>query len=138
MSWYVYGVLAAIALGTYNFLYTMIPKGINSSTILMGVGIGLIVFGFALRLFSQNEAFTISQLKWLVLIGLVLGIGIFMVTKAFLDPNMRLSQLVPLINVNTLVSVILGLIILKEYQTVPVLKVVIGTILIILGAVVIK
>lgn len=138
MTWYVYGVLAAIALGTYNFLYALIPKGIGSSTILIGVGIGLTMLGLLLRLLTQNETFAFSQLKWPMLVGLVLGIGIFMVTRAFLDPNMRLSQLIPLININTLVSVFLGLVILKEYQTAPLLKVIVGTILIVLGAVVIK
>lgn len=138
MSWYVYGILAAIALGTYNFLYALIPKGVSSSTIITGVGMGLVLFGLSLRLFTQNEAFSLFQLKWPVLVGLVLGIGIFMVTRAFLDPNMRISQLVPLININTLVSVFLGLIILKEYQTAPLLKVIVGTLLIIFGAVVIK
>ena len=138
MSWYVYGILAAVALGTYNFLYALIPKGISSSTILMGVGMGLAVMGILIKLLSRDATFVPSQLKWPILIGLVLGIGIFMVTKAFLDPNIRVSQLVPLININALVCVFLGLVILKEYQTAPLLKVIIGTILILLGAVVIK
>ena len=62
----------------------------------------------------------------------------FFLTKAFADPNARVSQLIPLINANTLVSVILGLVILREYQSVSIIKVLIGTILIVLGAVVIK
>lgn len=58
--------------------------------------------------------------------------------KAFADPQAKVSQLTPLLNTNTLVSVLLGLILLKEYQSVPLIKVALGTLLILLGGSIIR
>ena len=138
MSWYVYGVMVAVILGTYNFLYGLLLRNLGSSTVLIGLGLGVVVVGLAVKALAHEGVSNLSQFGWPILVGLFLGLGMFFLTKAFADPNARVSQLIPLINANTLVSVILGLIILREYQSVSMVKVIIGTILIVLGAVVIK
>jgi len=138
MSWYVYGVLVAVVLGTYNFLYGLLLRNVGSSTVLVGLGLGILVVGLGVKALAHESMAGFIQLGWPILVGLFLGLGMFLLTKAFADPNAKVSQLIPLINSNTLISVILGLVILKEYQSVSVLKVLIGTVLILLGAIVIK
>lgn len=138
MTWYVYGILVALVLGIYNFLYGLLARNINSSTVLVGLGIGIIAVGLIVKLLTSETAIEVNKLKFPVLIGLVLGLGVFLVTKAFADPNAKVSQLIPLINANTLVSVVLGLTLLKEYQTAPLLKVILGTLLILFGSIVIR
>ena len=138
MSWYVYGVLVAVVLGTYNFLYGLLLRNMGSSTVLIGLGLGILVVGLGVKALAHERIAGFAQLGWPILLGLFLGLGMFLLTKAFADPNAKVSQLIPLINSNTLISVILGLVILKEYQTAPLLKVIVGTILIVLGAVIIK
>lgn len=138
MSWYVYGVMVAVIIGTYNFLYGLLLRNIGPSTVLMGLGLGIMIVGLTVKATTHESFVGLNQLAIPMLVGLFLGLGMFLLTKAFADPNARVSQLIPLINANTLVSVILGLVILREYQSVSMVKVIIGTILIVLGAVVIK
>ena len=40
MSWYVYGVMVAVILGTYNFLYGLLLRNMQPSTVLIGLGLG--------------------------------------------------------------------------------------------------
>lgn len=138
MSWYVYGIMVAVILGTYNFLYGLLLRNMQPSTALIGLGLGILVVGLSVKALAHESITSITQLGIPILVGLFLGLGMFLLTKAFADPNARVSQLIPLVNANTLISVILGLVILKEYQSVSLVKVIIGTILIMLGAVVIK
>jgi len=138
MSWYVYGIMVAVILGTYNFLYGLLLRNMQPSTALIGLGLGILVVGLSVKALAHESITSITQLGIPILVGLFLGLGMFLLTKAFADPNARVSQLIPLVNGNTLISVILGLVILKEYQSVSLVKVIIGTILIMLGAVVIK
>lgn len=139
MSWYLYGLLAALFLGIYNFLYGFLNKNLGVSSILIGIGIGIVLFGFSIGIFTKGYSLIFSK-YWLfsIFIGIILSLGIFFVVKSFSDPRVKISLLVPLINTNTLVSVLLGLIVLREYQSVSLVKVVIGTALILLGAIVIK
>ena len=138
MTWYVYGIMVAVILGTYNFLYGLLLRNMQPSTVLMGLGLGILVVGLSVKNIAHESFANLTQLGIPILVGLFLGLGMFFLTKAFADPNARVSQLIPLVNANTLISVVLGLVILKEYQSVSLIKVIIGTILIMLGAVVIK
>ena len=49
--------------------------------------------------------------------------------------NGQISQLVSLYNMNTLVAVLIGLILLSEWQTVNIVKIVASSVLIIVGGV---
>ncbi|OGK26526.1 hypothetical protein A2954_00995 [Candidatus Roizmanbacteria bacterium RIFCSPLOWO2_01_FULL_37_12] len=139
MSWYVYGLLASLFLGIYNFLYGLLDKKLQISTILIGIGTGIILTGIIYAVIVRKNIFEFNANWWLPsVIGLTIGIAIIFVIKSFSDPKVKVSQLVPLINTNTLFSVTLGLIIFKEYQSVSLIKVLLGTLLILLGAIVIK
>lgn len=138
MTWYVYGLATAVVFGVYNFLYGTVLRNVHPTIVLFGLGIGMMIVGLVVKFWGKDAGFDLSTIKWPIVVGLLVGSGMFFATRAFADPNAKVSQLIPLINSNTLITVILGLVILKEYQTAPLLKVIIGTILIVLGAVIIK
>ena len=116
-----------------------LDKKLQISTILIGIGTGIILTGIIYAVIVRKNIFEFNANWWLPsVIGLTIGIAIIFVIKSFSDPKVKVSQLVPLINTNTLFSVTLGLIIFKEYQSVSLIKVLLGTLLILLGAIVIK
>lgn len=138
MNWYIYGLIASFFLGIYNFLYGLLNKNLGLSTVLIGIGTGVIFTGLVLNLGSKKHSFILSNFLFPVLIGVFLGLAIIFVVKSFSDPKANVAKLIPLINTNTLFSVLLGLIILKEYRTVSLIKVLVGTLLILMGAIIIR
>jgi len=138
MNWFAYTLLAAVLLGIYNFLQRFIDKSLLAS-VLIGIGAGLAVTGLVIGLLGKKAWSVISSQTGLaVIIGLILGIAIFLINKAFADPKGTVAKIVPLMNTNTLVAVFLGLIILKEYQTVSIVRVLVGALLIVAGGVVLR
>ena len=86
-------------------------------------------------LFDRDGGITGQSGLYVVLFGLVWATGIGCIGIALRRFDGQISQLVPLYNMNTLVAVVLGLIILSEWRNVNATKLVMAAILIIAGGV---
>ncbi len=107
-----------------------------------GIGIGpyLIIIGLTIALTGVGFYFFDSDaaLHWrsgiaAVSIGITWGIGTGLVAFALTKLRAPLSQIVPLYNLNTLLVVVLSLWIFSEWKDVSPFKLVIGSILIVVG-----
>lgn len=143
-SWVIAGIIAAFAYGVYSIplKYLSSDKYLKAplEVIALGLALGVVVTaaGFA-WLRSGGATLLSAPHVWSYLsIGAAAGavwlIGTLTVTSAFRDPATNVAQLIPLVNANTLVAVVLGLIFFNELQHGADLgKIVIGGSLIMVG-----
>ncbi len=115
------GVLAKTTSGT----------GIGISGYLFFMGVAYMVVA-TLTFTSPNLSLNGALLASMV--GACQAIGMALVLYAVVSFGSPMSQLAPLYNTNTLVAVILSLVIFSEWQSVNVTKVMIGSLLIVIGS----
>jgi transporter family protein len=132
------GILPAILFGFSGFSmkYSMIHG--------MGVGSYLLVFSMAelgtsalfFILFPPGDRImSMSGVTYSLLAGAARTLGAGLVVYAVVRYAAPISKLTPLYNTNTLITVLLGLIILAEWRNVNSPKLLIGTVLIVVGSV---
>lgn len=109
--------------------------GISISVYLVAVGIGVIVAGLGFYLFDNTTAFSLKASSYAGMFGLTWGIASGLVAYALLNFNVPISQLVPLYNMNTLVAVLLALLIFSEWKDLNTLKLLSGSVLIVIGSI---
>ncbi len=140
-KWIIFSLIASIAWGIYLLISKVIVNknyfGINSAvaSLLFLVGFSIIIFGYY---FSEKgfeiPSLTTSQLSLTIIAGALFALGVVFVFKA-LAVGGDASRVRALVNTNTLVTLILAIILLKELPSNPdILKVSIGAILIVIGA----
>lgn len=112
-----------------------VPLGIH----LFCIGFSVMVIGILLHFFTPSEApFRLASTIPSFLLGLTWGIGSCGIIYAIIKYSSPLAKLVPLYNMNTLITVVLALFIFKEWQEVNLLKLSIGTLAIIIGGILIS
>src|SRR3989344_1951730 len=115
-SWVIYGIGALIVLGIVNFLVKFTVGKVPPALFLMFY-IGTAFFtSVALYLANRPPISFPGNTLWVTLAaGVVLGVGIFLVVNAF---NLGLgSKVVTVINMNTLLTVALFVLLLGEKLT---------------------
>ena len=109
--------------------------GISISAYLIAVGLGVGIAGIGFYFFEHSASFTFKASGYAGIFGLTWGVASGLVAYSLLHLNAPIAQLVPLYNMNTLVAVILALIIFSEWQELQVAKLLLGTVLIVAGAI---
>ena len=111
--------------------------GISISAYLVAVGIGVGIAGIVFYFFDHASSFSFSLKAggFAGIFGLTWGIASGLVAYSLLHLNAQIAQLVPLYNMNTLVAVILALIVFSEWQELQLVKLLLGTVLIVAGAI---
>ncbi|MFK7795735.1 MAG: hypothetical protein AB8B89_10340 [Gammaproteobacteria bacterium] len=109
--------------------------GISISMYLIAVGIGVVVAGIGFYFFDNSIAFSIKASSYAGIFGLTWGIASGLVAYSLLHYKTPISQLVPLYNMNTLVAVLLALLIFSEWKDLHIIKLISGSILIVIGAI---
>ncbi|ASS75124.1 hypothetical protein CIG75_09125 [Tumebacillus algifaecis] len=142
-AWVVAGIIAAFAYGVYSIplKYLSSDKYLKAplELIAMGLALGVVVTAAGFAWLRGGVAITSGPYLWThLLIGAAAGsvwlIGTLTVTGAFRDPATNVAQLIPLVNANTLVAVVLGLIFFQELANgVELGRIVIGGSLIMVG-----
>lgn len=110
-------------------------SGISISVYLVAVGIGVMVAGVGFYLFDNTTVFSLKAGSYAGLFGLTWGIASGLVAYALLNFSVPISQLVPLYNMNTLVAVLLALLIFSEWKDLNTIKLLTGSVLIVIGAI---
>ena len=109
--------------------------GISISTYLVSVGLGVAIAGLGFYIFDNTVPFSIKASSFAGLFGLTWGIASGLVAYSLLHFNIPISQLVPLYNMNTLIAVLLALVIFSEWKDLHTIKLLTGSVLIVIGAI---
>jgi uncharacterized membrane protein len=136
-AWFVGGLLPAFCYGLSGLFLKVGSQKISLGYFLILAGIAIALVGIlALMLLPQpSQSSNFNGIALSLLFGLAWGSGTLLVVLALTKLNGRLAVLAPLYNMNTLIVVILSLILFQEWTQVVVWKVLLGTLLIILGSV---
>ncbi len=112
--------------------------GISTGVYVLSVGIGVVLVGVALCLWNSSQTWSVRSVVPAIVMGLAWGSGVVLVAVAINQYGMPLSVLAPLYNMNTLVAVVGALFIFSEWRDVNVVRLVIGSLLIIGGGVLVS
>ncbi len=128
------GLLPAIFFGVSAiFVKTSNQFGIGIGPYLIALGFGVVVVGFLFFLFSPDRTFSVQSGSHAFYVGLIWGIGAGLLALGVARFNAPLGKLVPLYNMNTLISVLLALWIFAEWKQIKVPQLLIGSVLIVIG-----
>ncbi|WP_028991630.1 EamA family transporter [Thermoanaerobacter thermocopriae] len=137
-SWSFYGILASIAYGVYAIPLKILSnkKYLNApiQITILSIGIGVLLVGILSLFFAKKSNISISWpiIFWGIFTGVIWALGTFFATLAFKLPSTNVSKLIPLINTNTFIAVMLGIALFKESIN---FKTITGIILIFLGSI---
>ncbi len=130
------GVLPALLLGMTGVFQKLSANArIGTGPFLIIAGITTALVGGVFMLLERDTTVGQKSALYTVLFGLVWAVAIGFIGIALRRFDGQISQLVPLYNMNTLVAVLIGLVILGEWQTVDPRKLAVAAILIVIGGV---
>ncbi|MCH2174413.1 MAG: hypothetical protein MK193_01655 [Lentisphaeria bacterium] len=131
------GVLAALLLGISSILQKVSnSSGISPSQFIFFAGLSIALSGALVWGGIQYESqLTSKAVIYACLFGVVWAAAAFCVSISISRYGANISQLVSLFNMNTLVGVVLGLIIFREYQQVNTPMLLVGATLIFVGGI---
>ena len=121
--------------GSAIFQKFSINIGISISMYLIAAGIGVALAGVGFYFIDNTAVYSIKSGTLAGVFGLTWGIASGLVAYSLQNYQTPISQLVPLYNMNTLVAVLLALLIFSEWKDLHVIKLVSGTVLIVIGAI---
>jgi uncharacterized membrane protein len=130
------GLMPALIYGCSAIFQKMsINSGISLSAYLVATGVGIIIVGAGYYFFDGSFTYNAKSGIYAIIFGLAWGVASGLVAYTLLHFDVALSQLVPLYNMNTLVAVLLALIIFSEWRDLHTIKLIAGTLLISVGAI---
>ncbi|MFT5906419.1 MAG: hypothetical protein ACI9E1_002027 [Cryomorphaceae bacterium] len=112
--------------------------GISTGAYVLSVGIGVVLVGITLCLWNTSQTANVKSIIPAIVMGLAWGSGSVLVAIAITNYKTPLSVLAPLYNMNTLVAVVGALFIFSEWRDVNVIRLVMGSLLIIGGGVLVS
>jgi len=112
--------------------------GISTGAYMISVGVGVLLVGIVLCVCNSGQTANVKSIIPAVILGASWGTGCVLVAIAIKNYQTPLSILAPLYNMNTLVAVVAALFIFSEWKDVNVVKLIIGSLLIIGGGVLVS
>jgi len=143
-NWVLLGILAALAFGVSTILSKVATNsnyfGVDARTAGLLMGMGIVITFATYFLMQGGLAFPKNNLASATAVAAVMAwaVGSLLVLTAFMG-GADASKLTPIFNMNTLVVVGLGIILLHELpQQSELLRVVIGAVLVIIGGILVS
>ncbi len=103
----------------------------------MVIGVIIALVGVVITLVTRSGGFSVRGSVFTVLSGVFWALSLAGISYALFRYNLSMSKLNPVFNANTLTTVFLSLFLLGEWSEVNLLKVVVGAVLVVAGAVVV-
>jgi drug/metabolite transporter (DMT)-like permease len=133
------GIIPAILFGIAGFFQKVsATQNVSLGIHLVAIGIGVVAVGVGLYLANLEQDFSVLRLVPSMIIGASWGGGMVLVAMAISKYAAPLSLVVPIYNMNTLVTVILALIIFAEWKNTNLTKLLLGTLLMIAGGILVS
>lgn len=134
-SFFLGAVLPTLLLGLGTVLMKLsLREGSSIANYLVSVGVSVLTVGIAGTVVGSGWVSQPRAIFFAASMGLVWAGAIGSMAYAVSTLNIPLSMLAPLTNTNALVAVVLSAIIFGEFQSLSLLKVISGTLLIVIGA----
>ena len=133
------GIIPAILFG-FSGLFQKISanQNITLGAHLIVIGLGVVAVGIVLCIINPAQSFSITAASPSFIIGSSWGVGMTLVSVALIKYKAPLAQVAPLYNMNTLVAVACALVVFSEWKEVNLLKLSIGTVLIVVGGILVS
>lgn len=130
------GLLPAVLFGVSGVMQKACARtGIGTGPYLAITGLAVLTIGGFLTLVDQDMTISRKSAAYTVLFGVLWAAGVGCIAIALQRFGGQISQLVPIYNMNTLVAVFIGLIVLAEWREVHWGRLLLGSFLIISGGV---
>lgn len=128
------GAIPALLYGLTGLLHKVSTReGITTGLYLVCLGTATALTGLVLHLVLHEGASPPRAAGVAVAAGLAYALGAGLITFALIRFDTPISQLAPLYSINTLITTILGLWLLREFSDVNVPRLLIGSVLIVAG-----
>ena len=135
---FVGGLLPAISWALGTICQKLSNKsGLNLSAYLLCISAGVIVSGVGSHFIFRDSTFSVRGGVYASLQGLCFSTGLILFAIGLTKFNMPVSQLSPIAASTTIFTVIFALILLSEYKSVHTVRVLVGSILMAIGAIVV-
>ena len=132
------GLAPALIWAVGNIFQKLSNKsGLNLKAYLLFISMGVLFSSLLSLFFIHDKAFSLKGALFAFLQGICFSCGILLFALGIIKFKIPLSQLSPLAATITLFTVILALIIFREYKEVNTIKLIIGTVLIVAGSIVV-
>jgi uncharacterized membrane protein len=133
------GVIPALMYGAAGIFQKMSAReGGSATSYLIYFGAATALSGLIWRVILKESWGTPRSAGLAFVAGLVFSMGAGLISMAMINYQAAVSQLSPLYNMNVLVTVGLGLLILSEHQSLDVTRLLAGAALIAVGAVLVS
>ena len=139
-NWVVYGIIAAVCFGVTNILFKVAQQKGSLSPYYLSflIALGAVLVSGLFLAFNPDFQFELKSNSLALAAGMLWAIGMLAVAVAIVQ-KADIARLAPIFNANTLVTVLLGIIFLKELPDISqMFRVVAGAILIVVGAVLVS
>lgn len=128
------GMIPALLYGVSTiFVKAGNQAGISTGVYLLVLGFTIAIIGAFFLIFTHDVHATKLGMLHTTGFGITWGLGTACIAIAISKYKAPLSTIVPLFNMNTLIAVLLGLWIFAEWKEVHVVRLIIGSILIVAG-----
>lgn len=129
------GLLPAFAFGLAAiFQKAAVLHGVGVGTYIFYLGIVSIIGGLLMRLVFGETGWAVSGMPFALLGGLGMAMGTAGIAYAILRLGAPISLIAPITVISTLVTVVVGFIVFKEYEGVAALRLMGGALLVVAGA----
>ena len=132
------GVMPGIIFGLTNTLVkASTEKGISIPFYVICTGAGTLLIGAIMLMVMKDTKVSLASGGYAVTAGALWPAGVSGILIALQNYDASISIITPLFNMNTLVTVALGLWLFSEWQTVKVPQLLLGSLLIVIGGAVV-
>jgi len=130
------GLLPALCFGVASVLMKVSARaGIGPGPYVLSLAVGVALYGAFTALTQPGRVATGRGVLFAVLVGLVWALGMALIQIALTRHHAAISQIVPLHMLNLVVTIALGFLLFAEARDVDATRLVIGAVLIGIGAV---
>lgn len=130
------GFIPAVLFGVVATFQKVINKEtIGMGPYLMGIGATIFAIGALYSLWDRDLAITPRASFYVVLFGVMWSVAMICVAIALKRYNGQIGQIVSIYNMNTIVTVVIGLVVLSEWKNLNSYRLLAAAVLISLGGV---